>query len=215
MNQSLVKLAHESAPKLMEKTAYFLQLLERLDPPGAEMAFQEMREIIDHADGKAKTAGFTDWAKDVGAKAGTSATVGVLTGLGLSVATDLYNSARRGLTSGRNWKRMLESNPRLREDHSVAEVRKAFNMLQRHAPDVASDPLAAGAFVHNVLGVGDMPGVMHKQLSDMVKAQKEKAESRYTPFKDGPKVTLQSGGFPRTSGDGKGKKTEKGEKAED
>jgi len=82
---------------------------------------------------------------------------------------------------------MMEANPALKE-HPQEEVRRAFHMVQSHAPDVAADPMAAGALVYNVVSTGDTPGVMHKHLTEMVKAQKDKAESMYRPFQSTPKA---------------------------
>jgi len=182
----IIKAAHAAKPDLMQKTATMLQELESLDPVSAQEVAAEMREITAYALGKSKEASVGGFFADVGKGiAGT-----VVLGLGTAIATDLYNASRRGLTSGRNWKRMIEANPALK-DHPQERVRSAFHMLQRHAPDVASDPMAAGAMVYNVVHSGEMEGSAHKLMESMVKAQTEKAKSYYAPFSGGAKVTVQ------------------------
>jgi hypothetical protein len=198
----MMKLANETAPELMQKTAANLHELGTLSEAFAREAAGEMSEILDYVGGQTKEAGVGSWAggaaKAVGRGLGDVGVAGlkavgatVVAGLGLALATDLYNASKRGLTTGRNWKRMMQSNPTLK-DHPPAEVRRAFKMVQEHAPDVASDPMAAGALVYNVVSSGDLPGTMHTHLSTMVKAQREKAESMYSPFQGLPKPIFDS-----------------------
>lgn len=185
----LVKLAGESEPELMAQTTLMLKLAERLAPELAPDVVAEFKEIADHASEKAKTAGLKDFAKSVGTGAAASIAGSVAVGLGLAVATDLYNSARRGLTSGRNWKRMMDANPHLREKE-IGEVRRNFHALQRTAPDVASDPLAAGAAMFNLMNAPE--GRYSAMLSELAKMQKERVESQYKPFASGPKVEVKT-----------------------
>lgn len=198
----LVVLAGRAEPDLMVKSAVAMQELESVSGEFWADTMKEMQEILDHASAQTKEASVGAWAgsaaKSVGRGLGDVALAGakgvgatIVAGLGLAVATDLYNASRRGLTSGRNWKRMMQSNPTLK-DHPPAEVRRAFKMVQQHAPDVASDPMAAGALVYNVVSSGDLPGTMHTHLSTMVKAQREKAESMYAPFHGMPKPIFDS-----------------------
>lgn len=184
--EEMMVLADREAPELMAKTAMNMQLLERMAPEFMDEVVEDFQSVITKVSEKSKTAGIGSAGKDIfiaGAK-GVGATV--VAGLGVAIASDLYNAARRGLTSGRNWKRMMEANPTLR-DHNQQEVRRAFQMVQRNAPDVAADPMAAGSLVFNVVSTGDVPGVAHKQLVEQVQAQKAKADSRYDIFKGAPK----------------------------
>lgn len=201
----LVKLAGLAAPELMKKTAMIAQLTERIDPDSARALFADLDEIISHAGEKAKTAGaLSEWAKRTSIGAGTAVAGTVGAGLGIALATDMYNAARRGLTSGRNWKRMIEANPELKEKHKLEEVRKHFNSLHRAAPDVAADPLAAGAAVHNLIQASGLEGQYARSLTDIAKMQKDRVEARYAPFGNAPgKVQVQNNFGPKTTGDSK------------
>jgi hypothetical protein len=179
---TLLKLAAEASPELMEKSAYAIKLAERLDPESVEEIVGDFREIAERLDTHIKVAGAGQMAKDIITGVGV-ATAGAL---GLAVATDLYSAARRGLTKGRNWKRMLDANPSLLDPHdpdgvhNQARLRSAFNSIHRFAPELASDPLAAGAAVRQL---ADSPnGTYHSNLKNSIEIQKVIGDSHAKPF---------------------------------
>lgn len=76
----------------------------------------------------------------------------VAAGVALSLAGDLYEAARRGLTKSRHWSAMLELNPGLAEQSKVDPmVKTMFNTLHRFNPEFSGDPHVAGNYVTNML----------------------------------------------------------------
>jgi hypothetical protein len=76
----------------------------------------------------------------------------IAAGIATSLAGDLYEAARRGLTKSRHYSAMLELNPdladRAREDPSVKVM---FNTLHRFNPEFSGDPHTAGSYVRTQL----------------------------------------------------------------
>lgn len=81
-------------------------------------------------------------------------------GVALSLAGDLYDAARRGLTKSRHWSNMLEANPdladRAKEDPNVQVM---FNTLHRFNPEFSGDPHVAASFVKAQLEFPDDVGI--------------------------------------------------------
>jgi hypothetical protein len=181
----MVKLAYDEAPDVMERTAFMLRLLERIEPEFVADVSSDFQKIAERALQKTKTAAIGEAAASFGKSVGKTLAGVVAVGLGTAIATDLYNSARRNLTSGRNWKRMIESNPALKENE-LGRVRTHFNALQRHAPDVAADPLAAGAAVDRLM---HLPEQRYDQsLKEIMDLQKTKTDTMYKPFVGSAKI---------------------------
>ena len=173
----MVKLAADAAPILMEKTALALQLLERIAPEFVPDVVADFQKISSVADRKTKEAAINvEGVKGGVGRLADNLAMGVVGGIGIAVASDLYNAARKGLTAGRNWKRMIEANPELRE-RSVEEVRTHFNTLQKTAPALASNPQAAGAAVQQLL---DIPSNRYHQiLTELAEDQKKIVDAQY------------------------------------
>lgn len=91
-------------------------------------------------------------------------------GVALSLAGDLYDAARRGLTKSRHWSAMLEANPdladRAKEDPNVQVM---FNTLHRFNPEFSGDPHVAASFVKAQLEYPDDVGIPQ----NLVKAHNE------------------------------------------
>lgn len=91
-------------------------------------------------------------------------------GVALSLAGDLYDAARRGLTKSRHWSAMLEANPdlatRSKEDPNVQVM---FNTLHRFNPEFSGDPHVAASFVKAQLEYPDDIGIPQ----NIVKAHNE------------------------------------------
>jgi hypothetical protein len=177
--EEMFKLASDAAPDTMADAAMAMKLAERMDPESVKDIVKDFTEISERIAVHTKVAGL---ARDVGTALGVT----VVGGLGLALATDLYSATRRGLTKARNWKRMIEANPNLLDPHSddgvmhQERLRPAFNSIHRFAPDVASDPLAAGAAVRQL---ADSPsGTYHANLKNSVDVQKTISDSHAKPF---------------------------------
>lgn len=178
----ILDLANKEAPVLMKKTAAMVYLLETLDPELAKEVTNDFAEIASHVEEKTKTAGFADSAKafgkDVGSAAAKGTAAAIVAGLGTAIATDLFHRAKRGLSSHSNWKSMMDANPHLK-DFDQAQVRRSFKSVQKYAPDIASDPMAAGALTYKLThSSGDQDLILRGALELQEKAVK----NRFGPF---------------------------------
>jgi hypothetical protein len=184
--EELVKFAHAEAPETVEKIAEALHELEE-DPVELREVLADFQKIAARVTEKSKTAGL--W-KDVGAPAARTLGTSVALGLGVALATDLFSRAKRGLTAKNNWKAMLEAHPPLKEN-DLGRVRYYFNSLQKHAPDVAADPLGAAAAVENMVRVEGSPGIYAQTLKSQIDLQKTINDAKFKPFDRAQKITIQ------------------------
>ncbi len=176
----ILQMAFDAEPEMMKEAAVSLALLQRIQPAFVPDVVEDFQKIAKRVSEKTKEAGAKDFAKGVGFYAAGT----VAAGLGLAIATDLYNAARKGLTQGRNFRRMMEADPEL-HGRDRQRLQQAFRVVQRNAPDVASDPLAAAALTAKYM---DAPEHGHdKNLREMLELQRAKQEARYTPFSSIPK----------------------------
>lgn len=67
-------------------------------------------------------------------------------GIAYSLAGDMYDAARRGITKSRNYRQMLDADPELKNLHPQ-KVRSAFETLHRFNPEFSGDPMVAASFV--------------------------------------------------------------------
>jgi hypothetical protein len=143
-----------------------------------ESPFRE--EILGEMDGILKTAaaGFDEMRHVLGKGAlslGKGIAVTALGGIGMALASDMYDATRRGIFKTRNYKKMMAANPDL-ADKPAEAVQSIFSTLHRFNPEFASDPLVAGSFVrqHAALEVG----VGLDAMKHLVDARKGLSESR-------------------------------------
>jgi len=171
-NEQIFDLAGQAAPEVMEKTARALYLLEALDPDSVPEALHDMEVVASTAvNGMAKTAALSPIARDVS----VAAVGGVLATLGTAVAMDLYDSAKRGLSKGVNFKRMMDTNPDLR-NMDKGKVRSAFDAVHRFGgPEYTADPLAGGSMVKHL---AELPDYSPDAVAKMVNARKAIVEAR-------------------------------------
>lgn len=103
-------------------------------------------------------------ALGIGAAAGAS--------IAYSLAGDMYEALKRGITKGRDYRQMMRANPDLSE-MPASDVQKAFSTLHRFNPEFASDPTVAGAFVRKNALYQEFDT---RQLSDLVTSRKNLAD---------------------------------------
>jgi hypothetical protein len=109
------------------------------------------------------------------------------TGVGLALAGDLYDAAKRGITKTRDYKAMLSSNPDLK-DKPARQVQSLFSTLHKFNPEFASDPLVAGSFVRNHVEMAnsEQGAVDINVLNSLVSSRKNLQDSKkLNPFKFG------------------------------
>ncbi len=108
-------------------------------------------EFLEEFDGILKKAAM-DW-KSIGSSVGQGGLAmakglgaTALGGIGLALAGDAYDATRRAITKTRNYKRMMASNPDLK-DKPAHQVQAIFSTLHRFNPDFSGDPVVSGSFV--------------------------------------------------------------------
>lgn len=139
-----------------------------------ESPFRE--EILEELEGHIEKVANSMLGRFGGAAAGVGATVA--TGIAFSLAGDMYDSLKRGITKGRNYKAMLRDNPDLAE-MPASDVQRAFSTLHRFNPDFAADPTVAGSFVRRQANFLEFDP---KQLTDLVSSRKSLADTRKLPI---------------------------------
>lgn len=192
--RELLNLADRADPETMSKVATALALVQKESPEFLGELTSELDDVLAFTeDGIQKVAAaapsgasfFARAAGKVGAGALTLAGASALA-VGGALATDLYDAAKRGLTKGRNYKRIIEANPDLvKKVNDKAKLRMAFDTFHRFAPDITADPMMGGA----VLGVlANMPQeLMPEYMQRLIGTRKDLAEIKSKQY------ALQSG----------------------
>lgn len=205
--QEILKAVSEAQPELMAKTAQIVAITERLHPefvPGIIADFETICSVVNE-----KTAAMQDFGERFGRPLALHVGGTVAGGLMSAIATDLYDAAKRGLTKGRNYQRIMEANPNLKREVDKRSLSMAFDALHRYAPDFSSDPLIGGALLKNI---AELPNMSHKTVIELIGAQKNLAEGKGRHFAEmsklGPVLTHADGTFHMDQG-------RKSERAED
>ena len=102
----------------------------------------------------------------------------VATGIAFSLAGDMFDAAKRGITKSRNYRSMLKENPDLKE-LPAEHVQKAFSALHRFNPEFAGDPTVAGSFVRRQAQLGEFDA---QQLTNLVGARKNLTDIKKLPI---------------------------------
>lgn len=173
----LLAAAEEARPDLMQKTAAMLGLLERLSPEHELEVRAELAKIASYTNEKVAAAeGYGPAARFGLAVGGT-----LLAGLAGSVATDMYDAAKRGLTKGTNFKRILRANPELKH-FEKERLHNSFDALHRYAPEFTADPILGGSLLKSV---AEVPGNEHVVIKDLINARKNLQDAKHTQFTPG------------------------------
>jgi hypothetical protein len=71
--------------------------------------------------------------------------------VGTALVSDMYHSAKSALTKGRNFERMVQAEPELKQ-YPADKVKAYFNTLhEKGGPEMSGDPVLAAAFVKQQL----------------------------------------------------------------
>jgi hypothetical protein len=92
----------------------------------------------------------------------------MLVGKAIDMGIAAVSRVRDAANKGRSFKEMLEVNPHLQGGDSIT-VQRYFNTLHRMNPELASDPIVAGSFVSNQLGL-HTPNRPHAGMFDAAKS---------------------------------------------
>lgn len=184
MNDFL-KIANETSPELIEKTAVALAVLEKISPEHAEEVRGDMEKVlarpIEHMEKNAGAAAAVSkvWeATPTPLKAGLGA---LGAGLGAALATDLYDVARRGLTKGRNFKRIMDANPELSKGYEKRLLSGSYSTLHRYAPEFTADALMGGTILKAMAETPDNQLNIIKTLLDSRKNLIEAKGKQFSP----------------------------------
>lgn len=186
--EEILKAVSDAEPDLMSKTANIIAMTERLYPEFVEGIMEDFETVCSMVKEKTadKATGFQSFAMGVGASAAT--------GLLAAIATDLYDSAKRGLTKGRNWERIMKANPSLKREVDGRSLSMAFDTLHRYAPEFTSDPLLGGALLKNV---AELPNMSHKMIIELIGASKNINDGKGRHFSEisklGPTLVPDAG----------------------
>lgn len=172
-SEEILAAAHEANPDFVEKTAKALMVLEQWEPEFAKELAADIQTITTVTMEKSAGAGLD--AIGQGAKM-----IGVGAGLGLagSVAVDLYDAAKRGLTKGTNLKRIMVNNPELQRSDKKALI-SSFNTLHRYAPEFTADPMLGGQILSRMI---ELPNDQLNLVKDLLSSRKTLLESKKSQF---------------------------------
>lgn len=172
--QELFEAAAEVRPDLMEKTAAIISALEGegLDVFSAGV-LADIEGLTDHTMVKVAASPTAVWGAAVG---GT-----LLSGLAASMATDLYDAAKRGLTKGRNFREIMKVNPELK-GYDKTRLQNSYDALHRYAPEFTADPMLGGTLLK---AVAEVPGNEHVIIKDLLSSRKNLQEAKHTQYRPG------------------------------
>lgn len=170
--EAVFKAIAEEQPEMMAKIAMLLRATEALDKDFAADTVGNFRIVAEYA--TEKTASWGGFGKGLLGAAG-SALAGTL-------ASDLYDVAKRGFTSAGNFSRIMDSNEAL-HSYDKADVKRAFNTLHRYAPEFTADPSVGGQIIHRML---ETPHDQHNIVKDFLGARKNLRDVRKLQFSMNP-----------------------------
>lgn len=131
-------------------------------------------EILMELNGILKEAGLA--GRFGNAMAGIGTSVGA--GIAYSLAGDMYDALRRGITKNRNYKDMMNQNPDL-DEMPAKDVQRAFSSLHRFNPEFAADPTVAGSFVRKQVQLAEFDPQM---ITNLVSARKNLSDIKKLPI---------------------------------
>lgn len=187
MIRELLKIASEEQEN-EQKLSFVNEVLEK-EAGVAEELLIEIEELLGTTEEHLEKVGF-DWssvgqgikdfassAKEPAGKMLGAAGVGVASIIGSALVNDMYGAARSALTRNRNYERMLEADPELK-DHPANKVKAYFNTLhEKGGPDMSSDPLIASGFVRQQLEL-NRPEFVYEGVHKLVQTRQNLEKSK-------------------------------------
>lgn len=181
MNSEILEIAVKADPETMLKTAQALELIEKIAPEFLPEVFEDFETISSVTEENVKTAaavlpnlpGLKNFYKGVETAIGVAAVVGtgIAASLGTHIAADLFDSAKRGLTKSRNFKRIMDNNPHLKNDlRDKSRIKPAYDALHRFAPDFTADPMVGGSLLMSM--VNQPPGNEYQLIEKLIGSRK-------------------------------------------
>jgi hypothetical protein len=180
--EEILQAVSEGQPELMAKTAQIMAITERLHPefvPGIVQDFETICSVVKEKTAQGNPA--QPFIRPLALHVGGTVAGGLLG----AIATDLYDAAKRGLSKGSNYRRIMEANPTLKRDVDKRQLSMAYDALHRYAPDFTADPLIGGALLKNI---AELPNMSHKTIVELIGAQKNIAEGKGRHFAEMAKL---------------------------
>jgi hypothetical protein len=178
--EDLIRGAGASAPELMQKTAEILSVIEHHNPENAKLVVEEINAIAEYTSEKLAFGPLAMW----GAAAAGSAASGVLN----SMAGDLYDAAKRGLTRERNLKAIMQANPELKA-FDKTRLQACYSAIHRYSPELTADPLIGGSLLKNM---AEVPGNESQVIKDLLTSRKNLLDSKDKQYRPGNPIELPS-----------------------
>lgn len=169
-DNELLSAVEKAEPALLAET---MEMLSELPSEFEKDVYEDFSTILSMV--HEKTAALSDQAKSVALGVGGTVAGGLLS----SIATDLYDAAKRGLTKGRNFDRIMSANPELKKDLDRKAMMSAFNTLHKYAPEFTADPLVGGVLVRQL---AEIPATSFKTVTELLGARKDFQDSRGRHF---------------------------------
>lgn len=180
-------------PALMAKTAQMVALLGRIEPDFVEDTLKDFNTILGVVKEKTAAMPEVNWKPYMLAAGGT-----VVGGLASSIATDLYDAAKRGLSKGHNFKRIMEANPSLKKEVDQTNLRRAYNAVHRYAPEFTADPMVGGAILKRI---ATLPDYATTDILNLISSRKNLKDAKGNHFQElaklGPLLTPAEGPDPQ------------------
>jgi hypothetical protein len=172
----MVKAAADARPDLMNKAAVAMMLLEKESPEFAADLAAEFNLIATSTVEKVAASGpsgMSGYAKGVAGLLGSA--------LAGAVATDLYDAAKRGLTKGKNFNRIMDMNPDLKR-YDKGDLKKSYDTLHMYAPEFTADPNMGGQVLHRLV---ELPQDQHNMIKELINARKNLRDVKRGQFSSG------------------------------
>jgi len=193
MNAQILKLATAADPDTMAKTAEALELIEHFAPEFVQDVFNDFETISSFTTEKVAAVvpslkPVQAFLKGMDTAIGAAAVVGtgIAASLGSHIAADLFDAAKRGLTKSRNYRRIMDANPKLKEEVTDKQrLKPAFDALHRFAPDFMSDPLLGGSLLKSMANMphGNEYSLMEKLIGSRKSLQEVKEKQMRPDWK--------------------------------
>lgn len=180
MDKRILEAAQEADPETMQKVA---ESLAETDPEFLDEVFQDFEFISTLT--LEKSAAIPDSVKQraIGLAKDSARLVGIAgaAALGTSIAAELFDVAKRGLTKSRNFKRIMQYAPGMKAEVSdPSRIKPAFDALHRYAPDFTADPMLGASLLKSL--ANQPPGNEHVLITNLLNSRKTLGEIKSKQF---------------------------------
>lgn len=184
MDKRILNAAYDADPETMSKVAEAVAEIEKTAPEFLSDVYQEFDAVSGMTLEKSASVPDSIRNRALGMAKDTAKLVGMAgaAALGTSIAADLFDAAKRGLTKSRNFKRIMDYNPGLKSEVSdPSRIKPAFNALHRYAPDFTADPMLGASLLRSL--ANQPAGNEHMLITSLLSSRKALSEIKNSQFK--------------------------------